>query len=208
MYRLTFPALSFTLSILVLSGCPSNDEDPAIAGSGGQQGGAGAGQGGGGASGGGTGGLAGTAGIGGAVGGEGGGGTAGGDAAVDAAGTDGGMVEGDGAVDAGVGDPDGGGDGSTAHVGTGGCCEEHAEPGCEDAEIEACVCEKLPDCCTNTWDLPCVLIVEQKFCEEGVRDCVCGPAPDGWEQTQCCETQWTNFCKETAIIKCGARAGC
>jgi hypothetical protein len=92
---------------------------------------------------------------------------------------------------------------------TGGCCEEHEEPGCDDAETQACVCERLPDCCTATWDLPCTLIVIQKYCEPGVRECVCGPASDGgWEQTQCCETEWTNFCDETAIIKCGAKAGC
>jgi len=94
-------------------------------------------------------------------------------------------------------------------LGTGSCCEEHTEPGCDNAETQACVCEKLPDCCTATWDLPCTLIVLQKFCEPGVRECVCGPAAEGgWEQTQCCETEWTGFCDETAVIKCGAKAGC
>ncbi len=110
-----------------------------------------------------------------------------------------------------AGDGSDGGDadsGTQDNTGSGGCCEEHAEPGCEDLETQTCVCDKLPECCTDTWDLPCVLIVEQKYCEPGVRECVCGDAPDGWEQTQCCETQWTNFCNETAIIKCGARASC
>ncbi|MBN1655930.1 MAG: hypothetical protein JXA30_19340 [Deltaproteobacteria bacterium] len=99
--------------------------------------------------------------------------------------------------------------GSPNANGAGSCCEVHAEPGCNDAQTQSCVCEKLPDCCTNTWDLPCTLIVIQKYCEPGIRECVCGPAANGgWEQTQCCEVDWTDFCKETAIIKCGAKAGC
>lgn len=99
--------------------------------------------------------------------------------------------------------------GAQPPLSAGSCCEQHAEPGCDNAEIQACVCDKLPDCCTTTWDLPCTLIVTQKFCEPGVRECVCGPAAEGgWEQTQCCETEWTSFCDETAVIKCDAKAGC
>ena len=204
------PNLSIILLAIIVSaliGCQS-DDDGAGNTDGNQQSGAGNGAGAGGPGGtsGGGAGAAGTSGVGGNAGDP--GGTGGeameGDGAVEP-GIDGGMV--DGAVDSGD-SPDAGADGGWIHIGTGGCCEEHADPGCEDAQIEACVCEKLPDCCADKWVLPCVLIVEQKFCEPGVRECVCGPAPDGWQQTQCCETQWTDFCKETAIIKCGARAGC
>ena len=92
---------------------------------------------------------------------------------------------------------------------SGSCCEDHAEPGCDDAETQACVCDKLPDCCTTTWDHACTLIVLGKFCEPGVRDCICGTAEEeGW-QPSCCESpEWTDFCNEIAIIKCGAKAGC
>lgn len=152
---------------------------------------------------------------------EGGGGTGGDDAAGGAGGEGG---DGDGGTPDG-GAPDAGGTGGTggddAAGGTGGdsgsgggtdagtalsqasCCEEHAEPGCVDVDTQACVCDKLPECCTDTWDLPCVLIVKQKYCEPGVRECVCGPESEGgWEQTQCCETNWGDLCRSTALIKC------
>jgi hypothetical protein len=74
--------------------------------------------------------------------------------------------------------------------------------------VQSCVCANLPDCCEDTWDESCVLIVAAKYCQPGVRDCVCGDAPAGWEQTQCCETEWNNFCDVTATSKCGAMPGC
>jgi len=202
------PIILFAIIISALIGCQSDDDDAGNT-DGNQQSGAGngAGAGGpGGTSGGGAGaaGTSGTGGNGGDSGGGGEGGTAD-DGAVEP-GIDGGMA--DSAVDGGD-STDAGADGGWTHIGTGGCCDEHDDPGCEDADIEACVCEKLPDCCTNKWDLPCVLIVEQKFCEPGVRECLCGPESEGgWEQTSCCETEWTGFCKDSAVIKCGARAGC
>lgn len=36
------------------------------------------------------------------------------------------------------------------------CCSPHAGSGCEDAEVEACVCENDAVCCTFDWDALCV----------------------------------------------------
>jgi hypothetical protein len=38
----------------------------------------------------------------------------------------------------------------------GDCCFEHDNPGCEDPEVTACVCEMDPFCCNNYWDSVCV----------------------------------------------------
>jgi hypothetical protein len=101
------------------------------------------------------------------------------------------------------------GDAGTVMLGTGGCCTENDTPGCSNADLEVCVCEKLPACCTDAWSKPCVLIVEQKFCQAGVRDCVCGKGDGQWAQTACCETNWTDtFCDQVAETKCGAIRGC
>jgi hypothetical protein len=84
------------------------------------------------------------------------------------------------------------------------CCAAHDGPGCGDPEIEACVCDILPDCCTGEWDFLCAQIVAEKRCEPGVRECVCNE----WEQSTCCEQEWTDFCAITAEAKCGASPPC
>jgi hypothetical protein len=112
-----------------------------------------------------------------------------------------------GSTDAGVADAGGEADAGTASIAT--CCEAKAEPGCADADTETCVCNLLPECCSTAWDEPCVELVRQKFCEPGVRECVCGPASEGgWEQTTCCDTSWTEFCATTAFIKCEGDPSC
>lgn len=40
---------------------------------------------------------------------------------------------------------------------TGPCCTASTTAGCGDADVEACVCGALPDCCTNEWHLLCTL---------------------------------------------------
>lgn len=55
------------------------------------------------------------------------------------------------------------------------CCEAHDTPGCNDTEIEACVCDNDPFCCgmggadmdEGVWD---------QFCVDDVGDQMCGPA--------------------------------
>jgi hypothetical protein len=107
--------------------------------------------------------------------------------------------------DAGTGGgaaPDAGG--SFVH-GAGSCCAERATPGCGNADLEVCVCEKDPSCCTKAWGKQCVAIVEAKYCQPTVRDCVCGGEQG---QTQCCDSQWTSFCDSVAKLKCDAVQGC
>jgi len=105
--------------------------------------------------------------------------------------------------------PDAASNAGTVMRGVGGCCTEHDTPGCSNADLEVCVCEKLPSCCTGAWNRPCVLIVEQKFCQAGVRECVCGQGDGQWAQTSCCESDWTDtFCDQVAESKCGAVRGC
>jgi hypothetical protein len=107
-----------------------------------------------------------------------------------------------------------GGAGGTAGTGgTGGiesdsCCVAHTAPGCSDATAETCVCALLPDCCTATWDGACAQIVAEKYCQQGVRDCVCGNGLNQWQQATCCSTSWTNACDIVAVSKCTAVAGC
>jgi hypothetical protein len=43
------------------------------------------------------------------------------------------------------------------------CCLFHQTPGCDDAEIEACVCAFDPFCCTVAWDGFCI--------SEAISDC-------------------------------------
>ncbi len=44
------------------------------------------------------------------------------------------------------------------------CCELSSGVGCSDANIEACVCKMLPDCCINGWDETCAIAVETYSC--------------------------------------------
>jgi hypothetical protein len=67
-------------------------------------------------------------------------------------------------------------DTSACMVSTGdSCCEAHESPGCNDPEIEACVCDNDPWCCgmggadnnSGEWD---------QFCVDDVGDQMCGAA--------------------------------
>ena len=94
-------------------------------------------------------------------------------------------------------------------IGTGSCCAEQETPGCSNADLQVCVCELLPTCCTEAWNAPCVLIVAQKYCQPGVRECVCGDGEGQWQQHSCCEVDWTDtFCDNVAETKCDAVPGC
>jgi hypothetical protein len=67
-----------------------------------------------------------------------------------------------------------------------------------------------PDCCTKAWSLACTLLVQDKYCQPGVRDCVCGTDVDAgqWAQTTCCAIDWNSDCNTIATAKCGAAQGC
>lgn len=45
---------------------------------------------------------------------------------------------------------------TTGDPGGSGCCEVHGTPGCNEPEVQACVCKALAECCVFTWDEPCV----------------------------------------------------
>jgi hypothetical protein len=93
-----------------------------------------------------------------------------------------------------------------AHIGS--CCSAHDTPGCDNAEIEACVCGKLESCCKETWTQACTFIVTSKYCQAGVRDCVCGDGEGQWQQHSCCDSDWSDTCNMVAEIKCGGASGC
>lgn len=44
------------------------------------------------------------------------------------------------------------------------CCATNHGPGCNDHEVQACVCEVLPSCCTTNWDDTCLMLVELLDC--------------------------------------------
>jgi hypothetical protein len=90
----------------------------------------------------------------------------------------------------------------------GSCCSTQTTPGCDDPNVEICVCQKIPSCCTTAWTTPCVTIVQQKYCQTGVRDCVCGTDAGQWAQTSCCTSDWNSLCDSVATNKCGATQGC
>lgn len=106
--------------------------------------------------------------------------------------------------------PDGAvlGDAMVGSIGTESCCAVHDSPGCTNADLQVCVCEKLSSCCTDKWDQACVLIVKERRCQEGVRDCVCLDGPNQWGQHVCCDSSWGSTCDTTARDLCGAKRGC
>jgi hypothetical protein len=135
----------------------------------------------------------------------------------DAGGSHDGAAAGDGGsphVDGGTAHDGGSHDGGSADGGDGGprdigsCCSAQTTPGCDDPNLEVCVCQKIPSCCTTAWTLGCALIVQQKYCQAGVRDCVCGTDAGQWDQTSCCSSDWNSLCDSVAMNKCGATTGC
>jgi hypothetical protein len=101
---------------------------------------------------------------------------------------------------------EGSADGGPRDIGS--CCSTQTTPGCDDPNLEVCVCHNIPTCCTMAWTEACVLLVQQKYCQPGVRDCVCGTDAGQWAQTSCCTTDWNATCDSVATIKCGAAQGC
>jgi hypothetical protein len=91
---------------------------------------------------------------------------------------------------------------------SGSCCSASNLPGCGDSAVQACVCERLPQCCSVAWDDSCTRLVYEKHCQSGVRDCVCGNGEGQWQQDYCCQGGWNNTCDSVAINKCGASAEC
>ncbi len=105
----------------------------------------------------------------------------------------------------------------TTTDGGGACCEAHGGLGCEDPDVESCVCEQDAFCCETAWDGVCVEEVDSfgcGMCEAGesccqphmgpgcqddeVAACVCEAMP------QCCEEGWGPECVAAVdMMECG-----
>ncbi len=48
----------------------------------------------------------------------------------------------------------------------GDCCSEHGTPGCDEPEVEQCVCDIEPFCCDNQWSAACTAVLEVHGCGE------------------------------------------
>ncbi len=97
----------------------------------------------------------------------------------------------------------------------GPCCETGGGAGCNDPELEACVCAAKPECCEDLWTAECAAAVEDLACavcpsdccmakdtpscrDDGVAACVCVDDPF------CCEDEWDGLCVlEVELFGCG-----
>lgn len=100
------------------------------------------------------------------------------------------------------------------------CCEAGLQSGCDDALIETCVCDVMPECCTQQWTAACAAAVEELICGEcqvdaGQNDC-CEISPDPgcvdqavaecvcMSDSYCCEFAWDSQCvDEVESLQCG-----
>ncbi|HET6583450.1 MAG TPA: hypothetical protein VFG69_08380 [Nannocystaceae bacterium] len=115
---------------------------------------------------------------------------------------------------------DGGGTTASDTGAPGGtCCEAHAEAGCGDAAIEACVCEDDDFCCRTGWDDVCTVQVVVLGCGEcpgigGDGDCCAAHGNPGCDDAEveacvctmdyvCCLEPWDELCVDAAA-DCGA----
>ncbi len=97
----------------------------------------------------------------------------------------------------------------------GDCCVPAATPGCDDAEVETCVCGQDDFCCAMEWDDVCVGIAAQcgadcklpelTCCEpqgaggcldREVSDCTC------LLDTDCCDVAWSPACVALSVAQC------
>jgi len=78
----------------------------------------------------------------------------------------------------------------------GDCCKANKTPGCEDEEIEECVCEFEPYCCDEQWDQFCVKLVEAMDCGKCQGGVLCG---DG----MCANSENCHDCPEDCGDCCG-----
>lgn len=76
------------------------------------------------------------------------------------------------------------------------CCEAHADAGCVDAEVAACVCARDSFCCQGEWDELCVAGVEAFGCGG------CGDPGDG----SCCLAHGGPGCDDAAVAACVCEA--
>lgn len=98
----------------------------------------------------------------------------------------------------------------------GTCCAAQEEPGCSNAEVEACVCAEDDFCCEMMWDAMCVqaavatcnaqcgappndccAATEGAGCGlDDVQECVCAI------DSACCDEAWTGTCAALGVTDC------
>ncbi|HET6585299.1 MAG TPA: hypothetical protein VFG69_17695 [Nannocystaceae bacterium] len=115
------------------------------------------------------------------------------------------------ATETGASDPTGGpidtGDGGgPPPAGNGDCCTAHAQGGCADAAIQACVCADDAECCEQGWDDFCVESVDVLGCAQ------CGNAPPPGDEGgpmgggDCCAPQGVPGCADAMVESCVCNA--
>lgn len=97
------------------------------------------------------------------------------------------------------------------------CCAAGNQPGCNDPEIESCVCSEIDFCCDTGWEKVCASAVEALHCGNcgGVGET--GDPPPGETgdpppgdtgdpppppMAGCCEVQMTPGCTDAAVQDC------
>ena len=103
--------------------------------------------------------------------------------------------------------------------GTGDCCEARETPGCEDADVQTCVCGMDDFCCTNRWDNICVTMAESDCgldCGGGTGHDCCSTGDAGCDDATvqacvcmadsfCCEMSWDQTCvNKVGSLLCAA----
>src|SRR4051812_15784794 len=56
------------------------------------------------------------------------------------------------------------------------CCTTSTGPGCADHAVEQCVCNQVPSCCEQPWDIVCVQLADSLNCTACKADC-CAASP-------------------------------
>lgn len=85
--------------------------------------------------------------------------------------------------------------GGTGGPGEGDCCEDNNSPGCEDADVQECVCGMDAFCCDTEWDNTCAGIADNS-CDA---DCGGGDSGGGGD---CCTVQTGPGCNDSDIQSC------
>lgn len=120
-------------------------------------------------------------------------------------------VAGAAAADGGVGD-------ASVALST-ACCDAHGTPGCSDATVQKCVCDKVSSCCQSAWDLVCVELVSSLGCGSCKGDCCKSSSVTGCNDAKiescvckgdatCCSDHWDDYCVTLVDgLYCGTCAG-
>ncbi|MCB9566286.1 MAG: hypothetical protein H6710_03565 [Myxococcales bacterium] len=101
------------------------------------------------------------------------------------------------------------------------CCAAHDTPGCDDLEVEACVCAQDPLCCEAPWSDVCVAEVEAfgcGLCGGGDACCEVHPSPGCMDPQVtacvcaqddfCCQESWDQACVDgVELYGCGSCGG-